>query len=498
MKLSQITNRIFIKKKLPPYPVRVVRRGLVVGLFVVVSFIFMVSRTNKREQAQSKVNVLERIIERDTLIALTNYNSISYFSYRGKPMGFQYDMLTMFANFLDVELRVIINNDIETAFQQLNNHECDVLGMNLAVTKDRAQKVSFAAAYGQTRQVLIQEKPAGWHKMTKKQLNSYLIRNQLDLANRTVHVQSNSSYTKRLRNLSDEIGAKINIKEVENYDAEQLIRLVAKGEINYTVADENVAKLNQTYYPNIDISTPVSFPQRIAWAAAKNAQNLISRLNSWVYTFKNGPMYAMLYNKYFKSKKASNRIKSQYMSISGGKISPYDQTIRKYSKIPGYDWRLIASMIYQESRFNPRVVSWAGAFGIMQLMPGTANHFGVHRGSSPEMHIMAGCRFLQYLDNKWKKIIPHEKERKKFVLASYNVGEGHVRDARRLAKKFNKNPNIWDTQVDSMLLWKSDPKYYLDPVVKYGYCRGQEPFDYVKDIMNRYEHYKNVITEESI
>ncbi len=455
----------------------------------------MFSKNKKTEEKSANINVLERVLERDTLIALTNYNSISYFSYRGKPMGFQYDMLTLFANFLGVELRIIINNDIETAFRKLNAHECDVLAMNLTVTKDRAEKIAFAAAYGQTRQVLIQKKPAGWQKMTDRELDSYLIRNQLDLANRKVHVQSNSAFAKRLHNLSDEIGAIIEIKEVESYDVEQLIRLVAKGEINYTVADENVAKLNQTYYPSIDIETPVSFPQRMAWATAKDAQKFQSKLNSWVYTFKNGPMYALLYNKYFKSKKASNRIKSQYMSISGGKISPFDETIKKYSEIPNYDWRLVASMIYQESRFNPRVVSWAGAFGIMQLMPGTASYFGVSRGSSPERQIRAGCQFLKYLEESLKKDIEDEDERKKFVLASYNCGIGHVRDARRLAEKYGKNPNVWDTQVDSMLLYKSDPKYYLDPVVRYGYCRGQEPFDYVKDIMNRYEHYKNVITE---
>lgn len=485
-------------KKIPPYHTRIIRRGIVIGVFIAVSFVFMVNRGNKTQQEAPEIDLLETILERDTLIALTNYNSISYFSYRGKPMGFQYDMLTLFANYLGVELRIIINNDIETAFKKLNAHECDVLAMNLAVTKDRAARISFAAAYGQTRQVLVQKKPAGWEDMTKKELNSYLIRNQLDLANRKVHVQSNSAFEKRLRNLSDEIGANIDIVEVENYDVEQLIRLVAKGEISYTVADENVAMLNQTYYPEIDISTPVSFPQRMAWAVAKDADQFLSKLNSWVYTFKNGPMYALLYNKYFKSKKASGRIKSQYMSISGGKISPFDETIRRYSQIPGYDWRLVASMIYQESRFNPRVVSWAGAFGIMQLMPGTANYFGVSRASSPEMHIKAGCRFLDYLDRQFEDEMPDENERRKFVLASYNCGIGHVRDARRLAEKYGKNPNIWDTQVDSMLLWKSDPKYYLDPVVKYGYCRGQEPFDYVKEIMNRYEHYKNVITEDNL
>jgi membrane-bound lytic murein transglycosylase MltF len=145
-------------KKLPAYHIRKARRTLVIAVFVAVSFIFMIGKNQKAKKDLTSINVLERIIERDTLIALTNYNSISYFSYRGRPMGFQYDMLTLFANYLGVELRIIINNDLETAFKKLNAHECDVLAINLAVTKDRAEKVSFAAAYGQTRQVLIQKK----------------------------------------------------------------------------------------------------------------------------------------------------------------------------------------------------------------------------------------------------------------------------------------------------------------------------------------------------
>lgn len=485
-------------KKLPPYKIRILRRSIVVGLFVVVSFVFTYYDSQKIKGFVQEPEVLERIRERDTLIALTNYTSTSYFSYRGTPMGFQYDMLTLFANYLDVELRIVINNDIETAFRMLNNHECDVLALNLAVTKERAEKVSFAAAYGQTRQVLIQKMPEGWEKLTTKELDSYLIRNQLDLANRKVHVQSKSAFAKRLKSLSDEIGAEIDIIEVENYDVEQLIRLVSTGEINYTIADENVAKLNQTYYPNIDYATPISFPQKIAWAVAKDANNFLTTLNAWVYTFTSSPIYAMLYNKYFINKKASGRISSPYLSVRGGKISPFDKVIRKYSKIPGYDWRLVASLVYQESRFNPQVISWAGAFGIMQLMPGTANFFGVGRNSSPESHIKAGCTFLEYLDKRFKNSIPDDNERVKFVLASYNCGQGHIEDAQRLAEKYGRNPNVWDTQVDSFLLWKSDPKYYLDPVVKHGYCRGQEPFDYVKEVINRYEHYKNVIPEDDL
>ena len=150
-------------------------------------------------------------------------------------------------------------------------------------------------------------------------------------------------------------------------------------------------------------------------------------------------------------------------------------------------------MIYSESRFNPNAKSWAGAFGIMQLMPVTANKYGVGMDSSPQAQIVAGIKFLKWLDNYFKKEIPDSTERINFVLASYNVGPGHVEDARALAKKYGKDPNVWFGNVDYFILQKSKPEFYKDPVVKYGYCRGVEPYHYVTEIVNRYNNYKNLI-----
>jgi membrane-bound lytic murein transglycosylase F len=151
-------------------------------------------------------------------------------------------------------------------------------------------------------------------------------------------------------------------------------------------------------------------------------------------------------------------------------------------------------MIYQESRFDPAVESWAGAFGLMQLMPTTAHRYGVDQKSAPNENIREGVRFIKWLDQRFEKNgIKPEEERIKFVLASYNVGLGHVLDAQRLAEKNGKDPKKWDRNVDEFILKKSNPKYFLDPVVEYGYCRGEETYNYVFQIIDRYEHYKNFI-----
>lgn len=185
--------------------------------------------------------------------------------------------------------------------------------------------------------------------------------------------------------------------------------------------------------------------------------------------------------------------RSQMHSLGGGKISPFDHYFKEYASIVGWDWRLIASLAFQESRFDPEAVSWAGAFGLMQLMPGTADVYNLIPESPVSAHILAGVNYLKWLDQVLSEHISDKDERVRFVLASYNVGIGHVLDARRLAEKYGKDPNVWKDNVDYFLLNKSQPKYYQDPVVRFGYARGVEPFNYVNEIMERYAHYRNAM-----
>lgn len=427
------------------------------------------------------------------LVVLTDYNSTSYFIYRGTPMGYQYELLQNLAKHLNLELELIVNSSLDDAFDKLVQNECDLLAISLNINNERKQIFNFTDPIGRTRQVLVQKKPENWRKMYPSQMEKYIVRNQLDLANKTVHVVKNSAYYSRLNNLQDEIGDSIHIVEVENYEAEQLITLVDKGEIDYTIADENVAKLNQTYYPNIDVKTAISFPQNQAWAVNKNSPELLEALNEWIETMRGSALHAIIYKKYFNDMKAKQRSQSPYMSIQSGKISDYDKDIKKYSKAINWDWRLVASLIYQESRFNPNVKSWAGAFGLMQLMPRTAKRFGADKNSPPNVNIKAGTKFIKWLDKNLRDSIPNEQERVKFILASYNAGMGHILDARRLARANGKDPNVWEDNVDFFILNKSNPEYYDSELVRHGYLRGQETYNYVKEVMDRYEKYQKLI-----
>lgn len=441
---------------------------------------------------------LDAIRERGKLIAVTDFNSTNYFIYKGEPMGFNYELLKSFSDHIGIDLEIVTENNLQNAFNMLNTGEADLLAIGLTVNSSRKKDILFTEPIYQTRQVLVQRKPRNWRSLTADALKKKLVRNQLSLANKTIYVQEGSSHVERLITLASEIGDSINIVQVP-YDSEKLIKNVANGEINFTVCDENIAMVNATYYPDIDVSTPVSFPQNLAWGIRKNHSDaLLKELNHWIDSYKKTASYALLYAKYFRNSRSSRIVKSDYYALNTGKVSVYDDMIRQFSDSINWDWRLLASLICQESRFKPDVTSWAGAYGLMQIMPITGRNFGIDITSSPENNMKAGILYINWLNSIFENKIPDEKERLNFILAAYNAGPGHVLDAMRLAEKNGKDPQIWNDNVEVWLLKKSEPRYYNDIAVKSGYFRGTESVAFVSQILDRYGHYKNIIPESKI
>jgi len=486
--------------------IQVIRRNSILISLLIVFLLVSSCRRGGNESTENKEGRLELPdpIERDLpaikedgyLTAIVENSSTGYFLYKGQPMGYEYELLHLYADQMGLELRVKLTQSIDQAFEMLNSGEGDLIAYSLTITKDRKKQIAFTDNHYTTRQVLVQRKPDNWRKMTVDRISKSLVRNQVDLIGKEIHVRKSSSYVDRLKNLSQEIGGDIIvIEEEDSAETEELIKRVSMGEFKYTVADETVALVNSSYYPNIDVKTAISFPQQIAWAVRKNAPKLEKSLNSWLADIKKKPTFNVIYNKYFKDNRASKmRAKSDFSSIGGEKISEFDDLIKKGADSLGWDWRLLASQIYQESRFNPRAESWAGAKGLMQLVPETAKRFGTKNLFKPEESIKAGVNYLNYLDKLWAKTIEDPEERKKFVLASYNVGLGHVTDARDLAKKYDKDPTEWDDSVEYYLLMKSKPEFFRDEVVQSGYCRGAEPVNYVRQILKRYEEYKQLVS----
>lgn len=230
-------------------------------------------------------------------------------------------------------------------------------------------------------------------------------------------------------------------------------------------------------------------------SAVKN-EILLREMNHWITTFKKTRSFALLYAKYFKNSRSGIIAKSDYYDLNAGKISRYDDIIREFSAIINWDWRLLASLICQESHFSPNVRSRAGAYGLMQIMPVTGRYFKIDIKSSPENNIKAGIQYINWLNSIFDLKISDENEKIYFILAAYNAGPGHVLDAMKLAEKNGMDPQRWDGSVAFWILKKSEPRYYKDIVVKHGYFRGRETVNFVSEILERFEHYKNIIPEE--
>ncbi len=438
------------------------------------------------------VRDLEGIRQRGYLVALLDNNSVSYFIYKGRPMGYEYELLQRLAADLKVELKIKVISGIEEAFDKLNRGEGDLIAFPLTITKERTEYVSFTHAFFTTQQVLVQKKPSNWRRQPPDLTEKKMIRNPVELIGKEIYVKKGSSFKQRLENLSQEVGGDIIVHEDSaNAETESLIRKVALGEIEYTVSDQMLAQVNELYYPNIDISTVLSLPQQIAWAVRTNSPILLATTNQWLAALKMQGIFQVVHDRYFNSPRFSTTLAtSDYSSLTSEKLSPYDDQLKKGAEQLGWDWRLLASIAFQESNFNPRVESWAGAIGLMQVMPETGEYFGVNDLWNPEKNISVGVRFLKFLDEYWKKTVSDQDERKKFILASYNVGLSHVIDAQKLTKKYGKKPNVWEENVGFYLSQKSNPKYYRDALALAGYCRCDGPVLYVKQVLQRYEEYK--------
>lgn len=434
---------------------------------------------------------LEEIKKRGKLVLLAENSTVSYFIYRGRKMGYEYELIKEYAEHLGVELEVKMIDDLDNIEMLLNEGEGDLVACNYTITKDRAERFNFSLPHSRSAQVLVQKKPDGWRKMKRKYLDTMLIRDPIDLIGKDIHVWSQSSFHDRLVHLSDEIGGQIHIiGHSGEIESEEFLRLVSEDSIQYTVTDENLAKIAQRFYPDLDIELKLSVEQQIAFGVRKNAPDLLKDLNAFIEEKQDKSTFRHIYRKYFEYTANANKAHDEYSSVVGGKISPYDDIIKKGAETLGWDWTILAALIYKESKFKTEKTSWAGAYGIMQFMPGVGQEYGVYPGAPIEVQINGGVKKLRKNFRQWLERIPDSTEAMYFTIASYNAGMAHVEDAQRLAIKYGLDGNKWHENVELMILNLMRSKFYKDELVTAGYCRGTETYDYVRAIMKRSREYE--------
>ncbi|MDE6483798.1 MAG: transporter substrate-binding domain-containing protein [Duncaniella sp.] len=426
----------------------------------------------------------------DTLRVATLYSPGSYFIYRETKMGYDYDLVNSLVKDKGMALKLEVAPGLATAVEWLDSGKVDLIAYEIPVTAEYKSHVLHCGPKNVTTQVLVQPK-------TKKEADR--ISDVTALIGRDIYVEAGSKYEARLNNLNDELGGGINIHAIDRDTliTEDLVAMVSRGEIPLTIVDSDLAHISTTYYNTLDITLEVSFPQRSQWAVSPSRPWLADSINAWIKQDNSRRDLARIHRRYFElSKKNEQYELQQTIDLSRGYISEFDDLFRKYSREIGWDWRLLAAQGYVESRFDPTLVSWAGARGVMQVMPSTARayHHDPEELIDNEVSIAIAAEMISDLDKAFQARVPDPQERLKFIVGAYNSGLAHIFDAIALAKKYGYDPQVWDGNVARAVLMKSHPEYYNDPVCKYGYFRGQQTFEYVNRVFDFYTEARHKIT----
>lgn len=447
-------------------------------LILIALSLFMLACTTTRPKQQE--GDFDRIKKEKKLTILTVNTSTSYFIYKDEPMGYYYDLCKSFCDSYGLELEVKVAKNVPELLDMLARKEGDLVAYGFPVESSLKDSIIYCGLKQVSFQVLIQ-------RATPK---DSLVKDVVDLIGKDVYVPSNTKYQDRMQNLNEELGGGIQTKVVDKDSlvVEDLIAMVASKEIDYTVCDENLARLSRTYYKNLDVSTPVSFKQRSSWVVRKDMPKLAKVLDEWFDSKQEKAIYSSIMKKYFELSKLSLD-DMPAVAIPKGAISPFDNLFKKHAG--QFDWRLLVAIAYQESKFRTDLSSWAGAVGLMGLMPRTAASLGLASEDrlNPELSIQASVKYLISLDRLFRNI-GNPDERMKFILAAYNGGQGHILDAQNLARKYGADPHVWEGNVKEYVILKRNPEYYNDPVCKSGYFRGTETLNYVDRVFDNWQKYK--------
>jgi membrane-bound lytic murein transglycosylase F len=414
---------------------------------------------------------LKEIHKKGKLTVLLENSSLSFFEYRGKKLGFEYEILDAFAKSINLPLELKVVSNSKDFFRLLNDGEGDILAANLAISLADKKIINYSEPFYFAEQVLIQRQ------------NESLIREPLDLIEKTIYVRKNSCFQKRLSSIQEEIGSKIAVKTFDNDPiTEDLIEKVANGEINYTLAHENLARISKELHPNLNIQTKISFKQKIAFALRLKSPKLKKSLDLFLEKYCVSNEFKELKKKYFDY--LSNQVVIDF-NFKNGNLSPFDALFKDAANKYSWDWKILVAISHKESRFNPNAIGLGGAFGLMQFMPLTGRIYGVGPSSTPKEQIDAAMKMLDKTYRSWSSV-PDPEQRMKFTLGSYNAGRCHIEDAQKLARDNGLNPSLWDGNVELMVKKLSDPDYYGSASLRCGAYRGGA-VSYVRTIYSNYK-----------
>ncbi|MCU4674668.1 membrane-bound lytic murein transglycosylase MltF [Catenovulum sp. 2E275] len=420
-------------------------------------------------QIEQNKTQAEMIGEKNIIRVGTIYGPTSYYLTSDGPAGFEYELAQEFAHYLNVELEIIPVYDLAELFNLLENNQVDVLAASLTATQARKEKYRFAPTYQYISEKLVfkqgNERPRDWQDITGK-----------------LRITAKSSHQETLEKLNLE---NLEWQTTNEQDAEELIQAVLNGEIDYTIVDSNVLAVNRRIYPNLSIGFTVSDELELGWAFAKQKDDsLYALLIDFFGSLHQSGEFARIEDKYFGHVKTFDYVDTRtFIEAIENTLPKYQNWFETYAKQYELDWRLLAAQSYQESHWDPKAKSPTGVRGIMMLTLPTAKQMGVKSRLHAEDNIKGGARYFSSLHNRIPDRIT-EPDRTWFALAAYNIGLGHLEDARKIAQGNGANPDKWH-QVKVYLPLLQKKKYYKN--TRYGYARGNEAVTYVENIRRYYD-----------
>lgn len=390
----------------------------------------------------------------------------------GTYSGFEQDMLELFAKETNLRLKVIASRRFSEIIPAVSNRVAHLAAAGLSVTDEREQRIEFGPKYMTVRKTVAYNTDGPRPRKLE------------DLVGKRGAVLRGSSSAAALRAEAEDIPG-LKWKEFNAPDVDKLLDELSEGDLDYVVADSNVVELTRNFYPNISAAFSFGKPEPIAWALPKDADpQLVSQVNEFFKEIERDGTLRILIDRYFGHVKRLNQLDIvAFLSRRETVLPRYAPTFKQAQDLTGIDWRLLAALSFQESHWRPLATSPTGVRGLMMLTSATADDLGVKNRLDPHESILAAGRYFLSIKERLPESIP-EPDRTWMALASYNVGLGHLRDARILAKRKKLNPDSW-VDVRKVLPLLSRSEYYNS--LKYGFARGGEAVILTENVRNYYD-----------
>jgi membrane-bound lytic murein transglycosylase F len=432
-----------------------------------------------RQDHEGYLGDLDAVVRRGVLRVITRNNSTSYFIYRGVQAGFSYELARIWAEELGVRLEMVVPPTGRDLIPWLLQGKGDVILADVSPNTPRADMVRLTRPYMVTPYVVVTRKGSAPQIDTLD-----------DLARTTVTVSPSSSAIKHMRALSRQTPHSFHVQAaLESWETEDLLDQLAAGELSAVVAQKRIVDVEMLFRDDLEIAMHLPEAEHAAGIAVRRQDlGLFRAAEQFRRRHYRGMVFNMLYRKYHQNRRRAERVRSEtWRGDVSGALSPWDAAFKDAAAENQIDWRLLVAMAYQESRFRARAESPFGAVGLMQLLPRTAAEMGVTRPFDPLQSIQGGARYLRMLMDRYDTPDITRADAIRFALAAYNVGPGHVDDARLLADQVGKDANVWFGHVETAMHLLSKPRHYRK--ARFGYCRGEEPVRYVDEIQSRFEAY---------